>query len=135
MTVELRQREEDGRLVLRVQGEVDMETAPRLWRELERALRRSPRVAVDLQGVSYIDSSGVAALVQGLKEARRRNGLFVLVHPSEQTMSVLRLARLDRVFDIEADHGDDGAAPGEGSSAPDSGGGDDDVDNAGADPR
>ncbi len=116
MTVQVRQRDEGDRLVLEVEGEVDMEVAPRLWRELERALRRSPRVAVDLRNVSYIDSSGVAALVQGLKEARRRHGFFALIHPSEQTMSVLRLAQLDRVFNIEPS---DAASPSAGRDGAD----------------
>lgn len=55
---------------------------------------------VDLSAVEYIDSSGVASLVEGFQFARSNNLEFGLIGVSEAAMSVLHLARLDKVFTI-----------------------------------
>ena len=60
-------------------------------------------VGVELSAVGYIDSSGVAALVEGLQHARAHGRRFALVAPSDAVRAVLELARLDRVFAIVAD--------------------------------
>lgn len=99
--IELSARKDGGRLVVDVAGEVDLDVAPKLWREIEKALRKDRHVAVRLADVTYIDSSGIAALVQGLKEARHREAKFALLEPSPRVRAVLELAQLDRVFEIE----------------------------------
>jgi anti-sigma B factor antagonist len=60
-------------------------------------------VGVELSQVSYIDSSGIAALVEGFQTARARGSKFALVSVSDAVRAVLELARLDRVFLIVAD--------------------------------
>jgi anti-sigma B factor antagonist len=55
---------------------------------------------VDLSSVTYIDSSGVASLVEALQAAKRNGGRFALVAASDPTRRVLELARLDKVFTI-----------------------------------
>jgi anti-sigma B factor antagonist len=62
------------------------------------ALDAAPVVGVDLSAVSYIDSSGIAALVEGFQNARTRGRRFALVAVSDAVRAVLELARLDRVF-------------------------------------
>jgi anti-sigma B factor antagonist len=66
------------------------------------ALESHAPVGVDLSAVSYIDSSGIAALVEGFQTARTRGGRFALVAVSDAVRAVLELARLDRVFLIVA---------------------------------
>ena len=61
--------------------------------------RGSP-VLVDLAGVTYIDSSGVASLVEALQQARSQEAEFALAAPGEGVRRVLELARLDKVFVI-----------------------------------
>ena len=61
------------------------------------------RGEVDLSEVSYIDSSGIAALVEGLQNAKSKGRKFALVAVSKAVMAVLQLARLDRVFAIYPD--------------------------------
>jgi anti-anti-sigma factor len=92
---------EGGDHVLLVQGEVDMESAPRLLDEIQHGLKRGARTVVDLAGVAYIDSSGIAVLVQGLKTAMKRGTEFVLRAPSAQVAAVLKLAQLQQLFRIE----------------------------------
>ena len=55
---------------------------------------------VDLSQVEYIDSSGVASLVEGYQTAKKQSLKFGLVGVSDAAMSVLKLARLDKVFPI-----------------------------------
>ena len=87
-------------LVLAVTGEVDLSWSQQLRAAVLRALGQAPSVAVRLDGVGYIDSSGIAALVEGFQQARARNQPFVLLAPSQNVRAVLELARLDRVFQI-----------------------------------
>jgi anti-sigma B factor antagonist len=98
-----------GYVCVRVQGEVDLSWSQQLRRAILDALARGGKVGVDLSGVSYIDSSGIAALVEGLQRARSKAQPFGLIAVSDPVLAVLRLARLDRVFPRFADL--DGGAP------------------------
>ena len=91
----------DGKLV-RITGEVDLSWSQKVRKAILDALAGSKAVAVDLSGVGYIDSSGIAALVEGFQQARGKNQKFGLVAVSPAVLAVLELARLDRVFPLFA---------------------------------
>ena len=95
--------------VVRLSGEVDLSWSQQVRRAILDALERTTAVGVELSDVSYIDSSGIAALVEGFQTARGNGSKFVLVAVSKAVMAVLQLARLDRVFvlvdDLEAAKG------------------------------
>ncbi len=86
-------------------GEVDLSWSARVRREVLAALARAPKVAIDLAQVSYIDSSGIAALVEGFQNARGKGQAFELVQVSPAVLAVLKLARLDQVFAIRSRDG------------------------------
>ena len=91
----------DGSLI-RVVGEVDLYSSPELRKAILKAVPSAEGgLAIDLEGVTYIDSSGVATLVEGLRSAREHGTGFVLVAPSPPVMQVLGLARLDSVFEVQ----------------------------------
>ena len=90
----------DGQVV-RVEGDVDLQTSPDLWQSIQQAFGRGASVRVDLRAVDYIDSSGVAILVKGLKYAGRTSAKFSLLAPSERVLAVLDLSQLTQVFSIE----------------------------------
>lgn len=81
-------------------GEVDLSWSSQVRKEVLAALSRAPKVAIDLSKVTYIDSSGIAALVEGFQNARGKGQDFELVEVSPAVLAVLKLARLDRVFTI-----------------------------------
>lgn len=81
-------------------GEVDLSWSAQVRREVLAALTKAPKVAIDLSQVSYIDSSGIAALVEGFQNARGKGQVFELVRVSPAVLAVLKLARLDQVFNI-----------------------------------
>jgi anti-sigma B factor antagonist len=95
-------REEEGALVVSFSGDVDLEHSPRAREVLLGAVARGQRLLVDLSRVSYIDSSGVASLVEAFQASRRLGQVFALVSVNTPALRVLELARLDRVFTIYA---------------------------------
>lgn len=102
--MEVRARRVEGALVIDVKGEVDLFSSPKMRSAILEALNNEQvsRVAVNFVEVRYIDSSGVATLVEGLQLARAKNRKFVLFGLQQRTREVLELARLDKVFDIRA---------------------------------
>ena len=100
-------------VVVHLQGEIDMNTSPGARQQILKALQRRRDLLVDLSDVSYIDSSGVANLVEGYQLARQHSVHFGLVGVSQAAENVLRLARLDQVFPMHASVNDwaNGAHP------------------------
>lgn len=95
-------KEEGGYLVLGLEGEVDLSCSPEARKHILDVLGDGKDLLVDLSEVSYIDSSGVASLVEGYQTAKKAGQRFGLVGVSEAALSVLQLARLDKVFPIHA---------------------------------
>ncbi len=95
---------EDGDLsIAALRGEVDLSSSPRARAAILDCLNAGRTLLVDLSGVEYIDSSGVASLVEGFRLARDKQLGFALLAVSEPARRVLQLARLDQVFPIHAD--------------------------------
>jgi anti-sigma B factor antagonist len=89
------------RCVLRVQGEIDLESSPTMWSRIQEHLAAESEVWVQLSGVEYMDSSGIAVLVQGHKHAGRSGRVFGLLDPSPKVRTLIELAQLHRLFRIE----------------------------------
>jgi anti-sigma B factor antagonist len=86
-------------VVLRPAGRLNMMAAPRLRSSIERLVQDgSTRVVLDLSGVSFMDSSGLGAVIAGLKRARQAGGDLRLAAAGEQVQTVMRLTNLDRVL-------------------------------------
>ena len=89
----------DGWRVLRLAGEIDVATAPRLRDRLVQLVTEGPpRLVVDLSGVTFIDSMGLGALVSGLKRARAHDGDLRLAGATDHVAKVLSITRLDQAF-------------------------------------
>jgi anti-sigma B factor antagonist len=86
--------------VMTLSGEVDLRHSPTLRKALMALMLEKRPVAVDLSRVEYIDSSGIAGLVEAYQMARRNSTRFALAAISDPVRRVLQLARLDRVFTI-----------------------------------
>lgn len=88
--------------IVALSGEVDLSCSPQARSTILGCLDKGRDTLVDLSAVSYIDSSGIASLVEGYQTAKKKSLRFGLVGVSEAAMSVLQLARLDKVFPIHA---------------------------------
>lgn len=95
-------RKLDHAKVVDLKGAVDLYSSPQARKTILASIKEgdSPLVMVNLGEVSYIDSSGVATLVEGLQLAKKRGCQFFLVGLSPASKEVFELARLDKVFKI-----------------------------------
>ena len=94
-------RNADKTTIIDCTGEVDLYSSPSLRDALLKEMRAGASdVLVNMSGVSYIDSSGIATLVEGLQLSQRTKTRFGLYGLRNNARSVLELARLNRVFPI-----------------------------------
>lgn len=85
--------------VLHCSGRFNMVSAPRLKASVDEAVGSGrARIVVDLAGVSFIDSSGLGALVGGLKAARQAGGDLRIAAAGQQVVAVLDLTNLSRIL-------------------------------------
>lgn len=77
-----------------------MHSSPIARKVLLDLVKTGASVAVDLAAVTYMDSSGVATLVEALQNAKKLGQGFVLAAPTGSVLGVIKLARLDKVFRI-----------------------------------
>ena len=96
-------KSDSGYDIVLLTGDVDLSCSPEARKAILACLSAGHNTLVDLSDVSYIDSSGVASLVEGFQAAKKSDLKFGLVGVSEAAMSVLELARLAKVFPIHAD--------------------------------
>ena len=88
-----------GVVVVRPAGRLNMVAAPALRQELHELVESgSNRLVVDLSGTDFIDSSGLGALISGLKVARQAGGDLRIASPTTQVETVLSLTNLNRVL-------------------------------------
>jgi len=93
-------REQTGSTIIDVTGDIDMRTSPGFRKTLLESLKNTPRLVVNLREVRYVDSSGIASLVEVFKEARNRNKRLVLFGLNATVHDVLQLTRLAKIFEI-----------------------------------
>jgi anti-sigma B factor antagonist len=93
--------ERDGIAIISPRGDIDAITAPELQREFDRLLAQAMRYFVlDLSKVGFIDSAGLAALINLCKRVRVGEGDVRLAAIPFQVLPVFKITRLDRVFEI-----------------------------------
>ncbi len=98
-------------LNIRLAGEIDVGTAPRLKQAVDGHARTGQTLTIDLREVTFVDSMGLAALVRAQHRAVARGGSLQLVAPGERVLAVFRMTRLDRVFRwVEPEEGEAGGA-------------------------
>ncbi len=90
--------------VLPLDGEIDLHVSPGIASSLKAIIDAKPKkVVVDLARVSYIDSSGLAVLIEGMQNVAGYGGLFSLAGLQETVRPIFEIARLDQVFRIFPD--------------------------------
>ncbi|MVA76784.1 anti-sigma factor antagonist [Auraticoccus sp. F435] len=96
--------EQPGAVVVHCRGRLNMVAAPRLKELLSSTVESGgQRVVVDLTGTDFVDSSGLGALVGGLKRCRQAGGDLRIAGAGQQVLTVLSLTNLDRVLRPYAD--------------------------------
>ncbi len=88
--------------VVDVSGDIDLANSPKLRTLLLHELKelRTPRLVLNLNAVKYIDSSGIASLIEGLKASREAGTRFALCDLSTTVREVMQLSKLVKIFEI-----------------------------------
>jgi anti-sigma B factor antagonist len=81
-------------------GQIDLGSSPSLRKTLLESLKATTHMAINLGGVSYIDSSGIASLVEVLRAAQDAKKRLVLFGVGGAVLQVLQLTRLTGIFEI-----------------------------------
>jgi len=94
-------RSRTAHVVVAVRGEVDIATAPKLRETLvELASQGAQHVVVDLDGVDFLDSTGLGVLIGGMKRLRGLDGDLTLVCTQPRILKVFEITGLNRAFTI-----------------------------------
>jgi anti-anti-sigma factor len=100
-SVEIRKSEEQGATLLALEGEIDLHASPRLREALQEIAESKAEVLlVDFSDVKYIDSSGLATLVEYVRESKAFNGRLALFGLQPKVKMVFELVRLNELFTI-----------------------------------
>ena len=101
MDLTLATREVGGRTVVAVGGEIDVYTAPKLRDKITELVGAGVyHLVIDLEGVEFLDSTGLGVLVGGLKKVRAHDGSLQLVCTQDRLLKIFRITGLAKVFNI-----------------------------------
>lgn len=92
---------EDRPNVLALEGEIDLHVSPAIAASLSNMIEKKPKkLVVDLSGVTYVDSSGLAVLIEAMQKVGEQGSEFALSGLQESVRTIFEIARLDQVFRI-----------------------------------
>ena len=87
--------------LLSIEGDIDLYSSPEVRTALLNMIKKkTKKIYVDLQNVTYMDSSGVATFIEGLQMTNRYKGRFALIALKDNVREVFKLTRLDKIFEI-----------------------------------
>jgi anti-anti-sigma factor len=91
----------EGRAIVRLDGQLDLLSTTAVKQHLLQTINNGDVwLVVDMSRVSFVDSSGLAALISGLKAARMAGGGMHIASPGEEVQNILEFTRIDRVMPI-----------------------------------
>ena len=84
-----------------IDGDVDINTAPSIKKTFDKALtKKAAKVVINLKGVNYVDSSGLATLVEILKNMKAYGGRLRLTNLCPKVKSLFEITKLEKLFEI-----------------------------------
>jgi anti-sigma B factor antagonist len=100
--VQIAARPSEGWVILDLSGDIDLANSPAMRKALlgEIKEKRTRKVFLNLKNVRYIDSSGIASLVEGLKASRDAGARLILYGLNPSVREVMELSRLQKIFEI-----------------------------------
>ena len=102
--VELSNREVDGIVIIDIDGEIDLYNAPEIKETIKNHMEENKKqIIINLEKVSYIDSSGIGALISSLSNLKKVGGGLKVLHVYDSVKKVFELTKLTSFFDIYDD--------------------------------
>jgi anti-sigma B factor antagonist len=102
--MQITERTEQDIPVASISGDVDLETSPQLREFLKpKAAKKTPLIVLDFADVSYIDSSGLATLIEYFQSVQSFGGKLALASLSPRVKNVFEIVRLEQIFSLHPD--------------------------------
>ena len=93
--------------VCHVDGEININSSPDIKKSFDKLIsKKTPKIVINLSKVTYVDSSGLATLVEILKNMRAYGGKLRLSNLSSKIKSLFEITKLEKLFEIMADEAD-----------------------------
>ena len=90
--------------VCHIDGEIDINSSPMIKKSFDKLIsQKTSKIVINLSKVTYVDSSGLATLVEILKNMRSYGGRMRLVCMSSKIKSLFEITKLEKLFEIMAD--------------------------------
>lgn len=102
--MEISERTEQNTPVVALTGDIDLESSPKLRDFLKpKSTQKTPKLVLDFSGVNYIDSSGLATLIEYFQAAQGYGGKMALASLSPRVKNVFEIVRLEQIFSLHPD--------------------------------
>ena len=102
--MEINVQEQGGISICRIVGDIDVNTSPEVKESFDNLIKeKKEKVVVNLKDVNYVDSSGLATLVEVFKNMRAYDGKLKLTNLSSKVMGLFEITKLNKLFDIFAE--------------------------------
>ncbi len=99
--MQVRHEEKNGIVVCYVSGDIDINTSPQVKKSFDKLIAdKKEKIILNFRDVNYVDSSGLATLVEILKGLRSYGGKLKLSNLSTKVKNLFEITKLDRLFDI-----------------------------------
>ena len=99
--------ETGGVSIFRMEGDIDINTSPDIKKSFDKIVSdKKDKIVINLKGVNYVDSSGLATLVEILKNLRAYGGKLKLSNLSSKVRGLFEITKLDKLFDIVDEEAD-----------------------------
>lgn len=98
---------DSGYHVFKITGEVDLKSSPALREKLQAAMKEKPKgLLFEMSGCPYIDSSGIATLVEAIQKLRTYGGKMALASPTQRVKDIFHIVHLDGIIPLFATYGE-----------------------------
>jgi anti-sigma B factor antagonist len=102
--MQITERTEENIPIVSISGDIDLETSPKLREFLKpKSSQKTPALLLDFTGVNYIDSSGLATLIEYFQAVQGFKGKLALACLSPRVKNVFEIVRLEQIFSLHPD--------------------------------
>ena len=102
--MQITERTEENIPIVSITGDIDLETSPQLRDYLKpKSTKKTPLLLLDFSGVNYIDSSGLATLIEYFQSVQNFHGKLALASLSPRVKNVFEIVRLEQIFSLHPD--------------------------------
>ena len=102
--MQIKQEKKKDVVVCYIEGDVDINTSPQIKKIIDKLIgAKEPKIIINFKNVSYVDSSGLATLVEILKNLKSYGGRLKLTNLSTKIKSLFEITKLEKLFEIIVD--------------------------------